>query len=114
MSTGTASWIRSVEATMVKVLFLFPAAADRQGPDDFIGSTFAPGLRQADGRRSVTVSTGDLMSPGGPPPYARVVEATFDALPDVIGAVEAPDAQPARMRLRDLGTLVLMYEVSET
>jgi hypothetical protein len=99
---------------VVNVLFLFPSSADRVALDEFISSTFAPGLRQASGCRSVTVSTGDLMSPGGPPPYSRVVEAAFDELPDVIGAVEAPGAQPARLHLRELGTLVLMYEVGES
>jgi uncharacterized protein (TIGR02118 family) len=96
---------------VVKVLFLFPSSADRQALDEFIGSTFAPGLRQAAGCRSVMVSQGDLMSPGGPPPYARVVEAAFDSLRDVIGAVEAPEAQSGRLQVRDLGTLVLMYEM---
>jgi hypothetical protein len=98
---------------VTRVLFLFPRSAQSNSLDDFIDTTFAPGLRQAGGAQSVTVSAGELMSPAGPPPYSRVVEATFESLVDVLAAVEAPSAQSARQHLRDLGTLILTFEEAE-
>jgi uncharacterized protein (TIGR02118 family) len=99
---------------VIKVLFLFPSSADRGALDAFIESTHVPFLKQTHGCRSVIVSSGDLMSPGGPPPFSRVVEASFETLGDVMATVEAPEAQSGRQQIRDLGTLVLMYEVSES
>ena len=99
---------------MTRVLFLFPRSAESNSLDEFITTTFVPGLREASGARAVSVSAGDVMSPGGPPPYSRVVEASFASIADVVAAVEAPNAQAARGHLRDLGTLVLMYEATDS
>ena len=96
---------------MVKVLFLFPRTADLAELEDFLQTVFVPGLSEAPEVRSVRASHGDVMSPGGPPPYSRIVEAEFGSLGDVIANVEAPDAQPVRQRIRDFGALVLMYDM---
>ena len=97
---------------MTRVLFLFPRSTESKPLDEFITKTFVPDLRGASGARSVAVSAGELMSPGVPPPYSRVVEASFESIADVVAAVEAPNAQVARQQLRDLGTLILMYEIT--
>jgi hypothetical protein len=98
---------------VIHVLFLFPRSVESGTLDDFISGTFVPGLKQARGAGSVNVSAGDVMSPGGQPPYSRVVEVAFDSLNDVIAAVEAPEAQAGRQTVRDLGALILTYEVNE-
>jgi len=62
--------------------------------------------------RSLKISAGDLMSPGGPPPYAKIVEASFDSLNDVMAVVQS-QTQDARDQMKALGALILMYEVNE-
>jgi hypothetical protein len=52
------------------------------------------------------------MSPGGPPPYAKIVEASFDSLNDVMAVVQS-QTQDARDQMKALGALILMYEVNE-
>ena len=81
---------------MTRDLFLFPRSTESKPLDEFITKTFVPDLRGASGARSVAVSAGELMSPGGPPPYSRVVEASFESIADVVAAVEAPNSQVAR------------------
>ena len=97
---------------MSHVLFLFPKSADLKTLDDFISSKFIPGIKQADGLRSLKLSAGNLMSPGGPPPYSRVVEASFDSLDEFMATVP-PDGQPEKEYIKSLGTLILFYEVRE-
>ena len=98
---------------MINVLFLFPKSTDLKTLDDFISNSFIPVVKQARGLRSLKLSAGDLMSPGGPPPYSRVVEASFDSLDELMAHVQSPEAQPSREYLKSLGTLILFYEVSE-
>ena len=97
---------------MIDVLFLFPKSTDLKALDDFISNSFIPGLKQAQGLRSLKVSAGDLMSAGGPPPYSRVVEASFDSLDEFMATVPL-DGQPEKEYMRSLGTLILFYEASE-
>lgn len=52
------------------------------------------------------------MGAGGPPPYSRVVEASFDSL-DKFMAIVPPDGQPEKEYMENLGTVILFYEVSE-
>jgi hypothetical protein len=98
---------------MINVLFLFPKSADLTAVDDFIANRFVPNLKQISGLRSVNLSVGELMSAGGPPPYARVVEASFDALEPMMAHVQSPQAQAERETMKELGALILFYEVSE-
>jgi hypothetical protein len=97
---------------MVHALFLFPKSADPKQVDDILANRFIPAHKQARDVRSLKISSGELMSPGGPPPYAKVVEVSFDSLSDMMAFVQSqpPDE---RDRVKDLGTLILMYEVNE-
>jgi len=97
---------------MINVLSLFPKSTDLETLDDFISNTFVPGFKQAQGLRSLKVSAGELMSAGGPPPYSRVVEASFDSL-DQFMATVPPDGQPEKEYIKSLGTVILFHEVSE-
>jgi hypothetical protein len=101
-----------METLMINVLFLFPKSTDLKTLDDFISNKFIPGIKQAHGLRALKLSEGDLMSAGGPPPYSRVVEASFDTLDEFMATVP-PDGQPEKEYMRSLGTLILFYEVSE-
>ena len=97
---------------MVNVLFLFPKSIDPKELDDVLTNGLIPAHKQALSVRSLKISEGDLMSPGGPPPYAKVVEVSFDSLNDMMAFVQSqpPDS---RERVKALGTLILMYEVKE-
>ncbi len=98
---------------MINVLFLFPKSADPKALDDLLSNGLVPGIQQARGLRSLKLSAGDLMSPGGPPPYSKVLEASFDSLDDVMAIVQSPAVQARRDYITSVGTLILMYEVSE-
>ena len=98
---------------MIRALFLFPKSTESETLDDFLSTNLIPTLQQANGLRSVAVSTGPLMSPGGPPPYAKVVEASFGSLGDWIALVQSPAVQSSRGDMPP-GTLILYYEVDES
>ncbi|MGH2967274.1 MAG: hypothetical protein ACRDMH_18095 [Solirubrobacterales bacterium] len=54
------------------------------------------------------------MSPGGPPPYARVLEASFDSFAEVMAVVDESKRHPVeRERLADLGPLILLFDISD-
>jgi hypothetical protein len=99
---------------MFDVLFLFPRDGDLEALDEFLSQTLIPQLTSADRLRSVRVSEDAIMSPGGPPPFGRVLEASFDSLADVMALIEESKRHPEeRERLASLGPLVLLYEVTE-
>lgn len=67
---------------MLKVLFLFPKTKTPDVVDAFIDTYVIPPLRSSPGFRSISMNAEPLMSPFGPPPYYKVVEATLEALAD--------------------------------
>jgi hypothetical protein len=73
---------------MIDLLFLFHRDGDLAAVDEFLTQRLIPRLRNSVGLRSVRVSEDAIMSPGGPPPYGRVLEASFDELADVKAVVE--------------------------
>ena len=97
---------------MINVLVLFPISADPKVLDDFLSNTAIPFLKQARGLRSLKISSGDLMS-GGPPPYSKVVEASFDSLDDWMALGESPGVQVLVDYIQSAGALMLGYEVNE-
>jgi hypothetical protein len=74
---------------MLDVLILFPKSAGLPELDDLVSNKMVPDLKQAQGLTSLRVSSGDLMARGGPPPYAKVIEASFESLPAFMAFVEA-------------------------
>jgi hypothetical protein len=99
---------------MIDLLFLFHRDGDLAAVDEFLTQRLIPRLRNSVGLRSVRVSEDAIMSPGGPPPYGRVLEASFDELADVMAVVEESKRHPAeREQLARLGPLVLLFEVTE-
>ena len=51
---------------MVNVLLLFPKSTDPKEVDDILANRFIPAHKQALGLRTLKISEGDVMSPGGP------------------------------------------------
>lgn len=98
---------------MIKVLFFFPKSIAADEFDVFLAKGFIPTVRQAPGLRSLQVSSGDLMSPGGPPPYARVIEASFDSLEEMMAHVFSPDNQDNREQMKAFAAQIIYYEVED-
>ena len=99
---------------MTELLFLFPRDGDLSAVDEFLASKLIPQLTSAAGVRSIRISTDAIMSPGGPPPYARALGASFDTLADVMAVVEESKGHPVeRERLKSLAPLILLYDARE-
>ena len=78
---------------MINVMFLFPKSADPQTLDDFISKGLIPSLKNAKGVLSLRTNDGYIISRKGPPPYSRIVEASFDELENLI-ATAPEDGSP--------------------
>ena len=73
---------------MLDALMLFPKSIDPEALDH-VGATLVPFIKRSSGLRSLRVNDGDIMSRGGPPPYAMVIEASFGSLADWMSLVDA-------------------------
>ena len=96
---------------MISVLYQFPLSGDPLAVDEFISATLLPGLKGAEGLQSLQLSSGDMMSAGGPPPYARVVQAAFPSIEALFAYVQSPVGPRTREFLESTGTLITFYEV---
>lgn len=72
---------------MLDVLILFPKSAGSTELDDLVSNRMIPDLKRAQGLASLRVSSGDLMARGGPAPYSKVIEASFESLSDFMAFV---------------------------
>lgn len=97
---------------MINVLFLFPKSADPKMLDDFVSNTFIPRLKTAKGVLSLKTNDGQIMSRGGPPPYAKIVEASFDSLESLMATAPA-DGAPEKEQMDNLGGLIISYDVQD-
>ncbi len=102
---------------MIDVLNLFPREFDEAEVDELLTERLIPQFTSAAGLRSLRVNDGTVMSRGGPSPYSRVLEATFDSLTDWMATVDALNAMgdsPAeREKFQRLAPLVVFYEVTD-
>lgn len=97
---------------MLEVLVLFPSSTDASEIDGLLAS-FIPSISKAQGLRSLRVSTGDLMSRGGPSAYGRVIEMSFDSLANWMAWVLAPERQAQGSSFDLLKPVVLFFEASD-
>ena len=96
---------------MIRVLSLIPSTIEENKRDQ-LADKMIHAIQQADGLHSLFVSEGHIMSPGGPPPYSKVLEATFDSLEDFMAWVQSPAAQEDKEEM--MGNMVgIYYEVKE-
>ena len=98
---------------MITVLALFPSSIENNILNDLSART-TNALRTAEGLRSIKVSEGDVMSPGGPPPYSKVVEASFDSLESFMAWVQTPSAQDDKEQMMSNGVVMIFYETSDS
>jgi hypothetical protein len=97
---------------MIHVLTLFPNTIGQEELDNIL-SKIMPAFKEADGLRSIKTSAGHIMSPGGPPPYSKVIEASFESLELFMGWVESPEAQSTKDLFVGSGIVRLFYEVND-
>jgi hypothetical protein len=97
--------------TMVDVLLLW-SKADGADVEDELLTTLLAIMKEARGLERLRVSDGELMARGGPPPFARVVEASFKSLPDWMAAVDALNSQPD-LAASDRMPLVIFFEARD-
>jgi hypothetical protein len=102
---------------MLDVLLLFPRELDTAEVDELLAKRLIPEFTRAAGIRSLRQSDGTVMSRGAPSPYSRVLEASFDTLPDWMATVDALNAMggsPAdREAFQRLAPLVVFFEVAQ-
>jgi hypothetical protein len=97
---------------MLDVLILFPKSAGSPELDDLVSNRMIPDMKHAHGLVSLRVSSGDLMARGGPPPYSKVIEASFESLPDFMAFVDAR-RQEDNARLDRVEPLIMYFEAAE-
>ena len=97
---------------MINVLALFPNTIDPEVLDELI-SKMIPAFKQGQGLCSLKISDGHVMSPGGPPPYSKVIEASFESLEDFMAWAQTPAAQADKKFMIESGIIRLYYEVNE-
>ena len=74
------------EYALIHSITLIPKSMDPQRVDDTL-SNLIPAFKQAQGLHSLKISEGHLMSPGSPPAYSKVIEASFKSLEDFMAWV---------------------------
>ena len=101
---------------MIHFIALIPKSIDLDFVDRYI-SELNKSLKEAGGLLSLTLSDGDLMSPGGPPAYSAVLEATFDSLENFMWWVDSPwvqspEAQAEKNFMMENGAVLIFFEVT--
>jgi len=111
-TSASESQIPSQETPMIRAISLFPNDADSEIVNAMI-KVLESSLKQTSGVLSISTNEGVLMSPGGPPPYARVVEFTFDSLESMMAWTQSERAQSQKEQMNSLRPVMLYYEVKE-
>jgi hypothetical protein len=98
---------------MINLLILIPRTVKSQVVDN-IFTKILPALKQAQGLCELKVSEGHIMSPGGPPPYSKVIEASFESLEVFLTwAKQISTSQSVKELMVKNGIISIYFEVSE-
>ena len=97
---------------MISSLTLLPKSIDPERLDDLI-SKLIPSMKGANGLLELKVSQGPLMSPGGPPSYSKVIEASWESLEDFMAWTQTSAAQDDKDFMIESGATLLFYEVKD-
>jgi hypothetical protein len=84
--------------------------------DGLLAQRLVPEFAKAAGIRSLHLSDGTVMSRGGPSPYSRVLEASFDSLEEWMAVVDALNSigQPDEWEtFARLAPLVVFFEAAQ-
>jgi len=97
---------------MLHVLVLIPKSIEDPELGNII-STATSALKQVNGLLAITINDGNIMSPGGPPPYVKVIEASYESLEVFMDWAQTPAAQVNEDLYNESGVVRLFYEVNE-
>jgi uncharacterized protein (TIGR02118 family) len=104
----------SIMAAQIVVPYNTPA--DVGAFDRYYAETHTPLVKKIPGLRSLTVSTGPVVTQQGPSPYHLVATLAFDSMEALQAALDSPEGQAAGGDLRNFaqaGATILMYETRE-
>ncbi len=99
---------------MVNALALFPISMGTEKIEELI-SMQIDSMKKAEGLISIKTSEGDLMSPGGPPSYSKVLESNWSSLEALMSWVQSqtPADNADKEYMLENGVVLLFYEVKE-
>lgn len=96
---------------MITALTLFPKSMDLDQIEDLLSNVMLPSLKKAPGFLTVKASGGHLMSPAGPPDYAKVLEFSFDTLENFYAWTQSSeDQQEVKNKMIQDGVVMIFYE----
>jgi hypothetical protein len=97
---------------MLDVLLLWPKSQEAGVQHEMVAKLI-PLMKEAPGLRRLRVSEGDLMARGGPPPYSRVVEASFESLADWMAQVDVFKSRPDFAEYDRVAPLIVFFEARD-
>ena len=97
---------------MINSITLIPDSIEPEKLEDFL-SRQIESMKKSKGLRAITISEGNLMSPGSPPSFSNVIETSWDSLETFMMWVQnqTPSDHAEKDYLIDKGAIFLFYEV---
>jgi heme-degrading monooxygenase HmoA len=97
---------------MIASLTLYPNSIE-PGKLEALVSKQIESMKKAKGLQGIKASKDHLMSPGGPPAYAKVLETTWESLEDFMAWAQSqtPEAHAEKDFLIENGAVLIFYEV---
>ncbi len=100
-----------------KLLVMYNHPTDREAFDTHYAETHTPIAKTIPGMRSLIVSTGAIVAPGGSrSPYHQIAELTFDSMADLQAGMSSSAGRTTTGDLRNFagaGATLLIYETHE-
>jgi hypothetical protein len=93
---------------MLDVLLLWSKSDESSVQDEWLAKLLSI-MKEAPGLRRLRVSEGDLMGRGGPPPYSRVIEASFESLADWMAHVDVLNSRPDLVAYKEVAPPLVMF-----
>lgn len=99
---------------MIKSITLYPSSLDLEKMETILSGQIAS-MKKENGLLSIIVSEGNLMSPGGPSPFAKVLETSWDSLENFMAWVQkqTQEEHANKDHLIEKGAVLLFYEVND-
>ena len=99
---------------MISSITLFPKSIDSQKIEDIVSRTVSS-MKSTSDLITIKMSDGNLMSPGGPPSYSKVMETTWESLEDFMAWAQNqnPEMQADKDFMINNGAVLLFYEVKD-
>lgn len=99
---------------MINQLALYPNTIDSDKLEDLL-SRQIDSMKKAKGLQEIKVSKDNLMSPGGPSSFAKVLETTWESLETLMAWVQnqTPADNADKEYLLKNGAILLFYEVKD-